>query len=166
MARDTIRPDVPDSLYEALTDGRVILINPEVEDIRQALKTVQHRARERLLSEQAVLAAWQRFQAEALPGVGLSEALEAPDFYRWALDTTLFQAVRITNELTGVILHRAAIEPGRRLAWPVPGATGIAAEDAQWEGTAIDRRNAIVTAFWLHLSDADIEALDADTAAA
>lgn len=166
MARDYIRPDVPDSLYEELANGRIILINPEAEDIVQGLKTVQHRARERLLTEHAVLEAWQRFQAEALPGVGLSEALEAPDFYRWALETTLFQAVRITDALTGVILHRAAIEPGRRLRWPVPGATGIAAEDDLWEGTAIDRRNAIVTAFWLHLSDTDIEALDADTATA
>lgn len=77
MARDYIRPDVPDSLYEELANGRVILINPEAEDIVEGLKTVQHRARERLLTENAVLEAWQRFQAEALPGVGLSEALDA-----------------------------------------------------------------------------------------
>lgn len=166
MARGYTRPDVPDSLYEEIADGRVILINPESKDLADALETVQHRARERRLTKAAVQDAWRRFNDEALAGVGLCKATEAPEFYRWALYTTLFQAVRITDELTGAILQRAAIEPGQRLRWPVPGATGIPDEDARWQGSAIDRRNDIVTAFWLHLSDEDIQSLDAHTAAA
>ncbi len=166
MPRRYIRPEVPQSLYQEMLAGRHIMINPTEADLLASLEAVQSRSRERLLSEQTMLSAWRRFSTTAMPGIGLVTATSAPDYFRWPMHATLFQAVVITDDLIGVIFHRIEIAPGTQVRWPVPGATGDTAIDSTWEGSAIDQRNAIVTAFWLHLSDADIQALDAYTAAA
>ncbi len=165
MARGYIRPEVPESLYRQMTGGRQILINPTEADIRDALEATQHRTRSRRLAPEAVLEAWRAFTTTAQPGTGLAGATEAPAHYRWPLQATLFQAVSITPDLDGVIIERTAIQPGTQLEWPVPGATGDPELDAQWTGSALDQRNAIVTAFWLHLSDAEITALGEHIAA-
>lgn len=145
MARGFIRPEVPSSLYEEMTAGRTILINPGQDDLIAALTEIQKRTRARRIEQSDLLKAWQKFNAETLPQIGLAGATEAPAHYRWPLQATVFQAIRITRSLNGVILNRVAIPPGCPLKWPVP-------PDAK--GT--ERAHAIVTAFWLHLSDKEI----------
>lgn len=159
MARGYIRPEVPESLYRQMIGGRRIMINPSQADILQALDDVQHRSRSRRLSHGVVRAAWHEFQVRNLPGVSRAAATEAPAHYRWPLRATVFQAVAITAKLDGVIVERAAIPPGSELEWPVPDAGADPDDEAAQHGHTLARRNAIVTAFWLHLSDAEITAL-------
>jgi hypothetical protein len=166
MARNYIRPEIPESLYEQMTQGRIILINPDLDELKVALNQVQTGTRERRLDRMEITRAWQDFNHHALAGIGLAKSTEAPAHYRWALDTTLFQMIRITPTLIGVVLERTAIKPGQSITWPVPGATTITEQDQRWQGSAIERRNHIVTAFWLHLSDTDMRELDAYTTAA
>lgn len=145
MARGFIRPEVPPSLYEEMTGGRTIFINPTRDDLTHTLQTIQKRIRARRIEHADLLAAWDKFNIQSQAQVGLAGATEAPAHYRWPLQATLFQAVRLPDALTGVILHRAAIPPGRTLKWPVP-------PDAE----GVERAHAIITAFWLHLSDQEI----------
>ena len=156
MARDYIRPEIPDSLYRELTQGRQLAINPDKPDLLMALDRVQQQARKRLLRAPEVLRAWHRFMRRDRPTVSIAAQTRAPAHYHWPIDVTLFQAVAITPELTGILFDRVAIRPGERLVWPVP----------EEPSSARARRNAIVTAFWLHLSDEDMISLDAHTAAA
>ncbi|MEX0386070.1 hypothetical protein [Spiribacter onubensis] len=156
MARDYVRPEIPDSLYAELTQGRQLAINPDKPDLLMALDRVQHQARKRRLRAPEVLRAWHRFTHGDRANVSIAAQTSAPEHYEWPVHVTLFQAVTITPQLTGIILDRAAIHPGQQLEWPVPDEPG----------SARTRRNAIVTAFWLHLSDRDILSLDAHTAAA
>jgi len=156
MARDYIRPEIPDSLYAELTQGRQLAINPDKPDLLMALDRVQQQARKRLLRAPEVLRAWHRFTQGDSTTVSIAAQTRTPAHYQWPVDVTLFQAVAITPELTGILFDRVAIPPGERLEWPLPDEPG----------SVRARRNAIVTAFWLHLSDQDILSLDAHTAAA
>ena len=156
MAREYVRPEISDALYAELTEDRYLLINPDTADLLRALDEVQHRSRERQLDAETILGNWQRLQAGAADPVGVAAQTRAPAHYRWPMRCTLFQAVTITPRLTGALIERARIQPGETLDWPIPMAT-----DA-----GIERRNAIVTAFWMHLSDHDIRQLDRHTVAA
>ncbi len=156
MARDYIRPEIPDSLYAELTQGRQLMINPDKSDLLMALDRVQQHARKRLLRAPEVLRAWRRFRQSGNGMVSVAAQTEAPAHYEWPMHVTLFQAVTMTPSLTGALFDRVAIHPGHPLDWPLP--------DERVSARA--RRNAIVTAFWLHLSDEDIISLDAHTAAA
>ena len=156
MARDYIRPEIPDSLYAELTQGRQLMINPDKPDLLMALDRVQHQSRKRLLRAPDVLRAWRRFLQQREDSVSLAAETRAPAHFDWPMQVTLFQCVSITPQLRGALFDRVAIGPGESIEWPVPVE----------EASARARRNAIVTAFWLHLSDADIMALDVHTAAA
>lgn len=145
MARGFIRPEVPKSLYEEMTKGRTVFINPTEDDLTATLSEIQKRTRVRRIEQSDLVAAWHQFKTEPLAQIGLAGATEAPSHYRWPLQATLFQAIQITANLDGVILNRVAIPPGHPLKWPVaPEADGI------------ERAHAIITAFWLHLSDEEI----------
>ena len=156
MARDYIRPEIPDRLYTELTQDRRLLINPEKADLLLALEATQHGSRERLLTAPRVLRGWRRLQAGDTDPVALAAQTEAPDHYQWPMRVTVFQAVVITSKLIGAVFERARIEPGQPLQWPIPPSAD----------STRDRRNAIVTTFWMHLSDDDIRQLDQYTAAA
>lgn len=156
MARQYIRPEISDALYGELTEDRRLLINPDTADLLRALDEVQHRSRERQLGAETILESWPRLQSGAADPVGVAAQTRAPAHYQWPIRCTLFQAVTITPRLTGALIERALIHPGETLKWPIPMAT-----DA-----GLKRRNAIVTAFWMHLSDQDIRQLDRHTAAA
>ena len=156
MARDYIRPEISERLYQELAGGRQLLINPRKADLLLALDAVQHSARKRLLTEPTVLRGWRRFQSGERDPLALATQTRAPAHYQWPVECTILQAVTLTPRLTGALLERAAIQPGESLEWPIP----LEAE----AGRA--RRNAMVTAFWMHLSDEDIRQLDRYTAAA
>jgi hypothetical protein len=156
MARDYIRPEISERLYDELAGGRQLLINPRKADLLLALEAVQHSARKRMLSVPTVLRGWRRFQSGERDPLALAAQTRAPVHYQWPLECTLFQAVTLTRSLSGALFERAAIEPGGALDWPIP----VEAEAGR------ERRNAIVTAFWMHLSDEDIQQLDRYTAAA
>lgn len=145
MARGYIRPEVPESLYQEMLGGRRILINPTLEELSDTLGLIQHRTRSRRLEPQGVQDAWQQFTEKALPEIGLAAAMEAPAHYRWPLRASVFQAVRLTDALNGAVFNRVAIPAGTRLNWPVPP-----------DAAGTKRSHAIITAFWLHLSDQEI----------
>ena len=146
MARGFIRPEVPASLYEDMTAGRTIFINPSQDDLITALRGIQKRTRARRIEPESLLSAWTEFMTNTPAQIGLAGATAAPAHYRWPLQASLFQAVHITKNIDGVILNRVAIPPGRQLTWPVPP-----------DAAGIDRAHAVVTAFWLHLSDEEID---------
>ncbi|GEM_PF-1171907 len=156
MARDYIRPEISERLYEELAGGRQLLINPRRADLLLALDAVQHSTRKRRLSEPTILRGWRRFQTGEQDPLALATQTRAPTHYQWPVECTIFQAVTLTRGLTGALFERAAIEPGKALDWPIPLEAAPGRE----------RRNAIVTAFWMHLSDEDIRQLDRYTAAA
>lgn len=156
MARDYIRPEISARLYDAINARRQLLINPDATDLTDALEAIQHGTRERRLDTAAVEAAWQRFKAGAADPVGLAAQTGAPDYFQWPVRSSIVQIVSLTPTLTGAVLERAAIRPGRSLDWPIP----------LKPDSVIERRNAIVTVFWTHLSDEDIRELDEHTAAA
>lgn len=114
-------------------------------DLRNGLKAIQKRTRARRVEPESLMTAWTEFNTKKLTQIGLAGATAAPAHYRWPLQASLFQAVRITETIDGVILNRVAIPPGRQLTWPVPP-----------DAAGIDRAHAVVTAFWLHLSDEEI----------
>jgi hypothetical protein len=156
MAREYIRPEISTRLYQSINARRQLLINPDAPDMVDALEAIQHGTRERRLDAAAVEAGWQRFQAGEADPVGLAAQTEAPGHYQWPVRSSIVQIVSLTPTLTGAVLERAAIQPGRPLDWPIP----------LNPGSVIERRNAIVTVFWTHLSDEDIRELDEHTAAA
>ncbi|AGY92058.1 hypothetical protein SPICUR_05415 [Spiribacter curvatus] len=156
MAREYVRPEISEALYDELTEDRHLLINPDPSDLVRALDTVQHRSRERQLEAAALLDSWRRLQSGVLDPVGIAAETHAPAHYQWPMRCTLFQAVTITPHLTGALIERAEIQPGEALSWPIP----------MTADSHLKRRNAIITAFWMQLSDHDIHQLDRHTAAA
>ncbi len=152
MARNFVRPEISRPFLKELLGKRQILINPDWADIRQALALVQKGCRTNKLAEPVVRQAWSEFQGSRQESARAG-GFRCPLNYGYEMEGTLFQAVHITPTLTGVLVGRERAYPGDTCAFPVTASSE----------TPVAWRNQLITAFWTHLTDAEIEALYRDT---
>lgn len=146
MKREFTRPDISPSVLKELLGKREILINPDWEEIESSLKRVQRACRKNRLTADVAKNIWtiSRQVGGKSPSIG---AVECPYAYGYEMETTLFQVVAIAPELTGVIIGREPTQPGTRTAIPV---TAGSPSPSKWA-------EQVLTAFWTHLSDQEIE---------
>lgn len=146
MKREFTRPEISSSFLKELLGKREILINPDWEEIESALKRVQRACRKNLLKADDAKGIWKKSRRVGgkSPSIGV---IECPKSYGYEMETTLFQVVEIALDLTGVIIGRESTYPGTRTAIPITSGSGYPAKWLQQ----------VVTAFWTHLTDQEIE---------
>ena len=154
MARDFVRPEISNLFLKELLGKRQILINPDWPEIKHALVLAQKACRRNTLTESEVRQAWTEFQDDNLE-LGQAGGFKCPVNYGYDMEGTIFQAVKITPQLTGVLIGRERASPGESGAFPV-------STDRE---SPVAWRNQVITAFWTHLTDEDIESIYRDTVA-
>lgn len=125
-----------------------ILINPNWTQIRKALSSAQARTRINRLSDKAVKAAWQEVMRQEQVLVTLGD-VTCPSYYRYDLGSTVFQAMRITDDIVGVYIERLLTPPGEATRLPLryfPDQPRVRFESA-------------MLTFWMQLSDEQLEML-------
>ena len=154
MARDFVRPEISNLFLNELLGKRQILINPDWPEIKNALALAQKACRRNTLTESEVRQAWNEFQ-DANQELGQAGGFKCPVNYGYDMEGTIFQAVKITPQLTGVLIGRERAYPGESGAFPV-------SSDRE---SPVAWRNQVITAFWTHLTDEDIESIYRETVA-
>jgi hypothetical protein len=149
MKREFIRPGILKELKKELLGKRQILINPGESDIKHALKTVQKSCRRYLLNEIDVLAAWNKFINDFSPSVSLG-IIKCPRNYGFNMEGTLFQAVKLLPNLIGVVIGRELAIPGQSTQAPVSVGLNM---PKRW-------LNEVISTFWTHLTDQEIQELN------
>lgn len=146
MKREYTRPGISSSFLKELLCKREILINPDWDEIESSLERVQRSCRKNRLKSDDAKKIWKqprRVGGES-PSIG---AIQCPRSYGYEMETTLFQVVEIAPDLTGVIIGREPTYPGKRTVIPI---SSESVAPSKWV-------QQVVTAFWTHLSDQEIE---------
>jgi len=95
-----------------------ILINPSWPQVKKALTTAQARTRINRLPEQAVKQALKQVEGGDKELVTLG-VVTCPQKYLYDLRSTVFQAIRITEDLVGVFISRLSAPPGTATTPPL-----------------------------------------------
>ena len=146
MKREYTRPGLSSYFLKELLCKREILINPDWKEIESSLERVQRACRKNRLKPDDVKKTWKQFRRGGArsPSIG---AIKCPNSYGYEMETTLFQVVEIAPDLTGVIIGREPTYPGTSTVIPISSGSNA---PGKWQ-------QQVVTAFWTHLNDQDIE---------
>ncbi len=155
MPRPYTRPELTKSDLTLFQGGKCIMINPELKDVAKALKQTEKRCRKNKLPLSEAEAAW---RAVVEDGVVTATAGEwrAPKLARYPVSGTTIQVVRLSQELVGLVCDRQEVYPGQATAHSVPEITrrvGVR--------RLLNWMRRVVRVFWTHLSDEDIDAIEA-----
>ena len=123
-----------------------ILINPSWPQVKKALATAQTRTRINRLSEKAVKQALKQVESgdEELVTLGV---VTCPKKYFYDLNSTVFQAIRITEDLFGVFISRLSAPPGQSTTPPL---WHTSETPAQW-------CNEVIDTFWTQLTEEQMD---------
>ncbi|MDM7943544.1 MAG: hypothetical protein QUV35_13045 [Hydrogenophaga sp.] len=138
-----------DSL-KLLGDGRQVLINPDMSQLRQALSKVQARTRKHLLSIDEASAVYRRVaqEGESSACAGLKDR---PAYFGYGVSSTVIQVARLSDSMIGCFIERQQVLPGTK---GVPPVSADPYENPQaW-------LKQVVTAFWMRLDDAQIASIE------
>lgn len=148
---------ISDTLFAQLYPRNQVLLNPTVEQVLVALRTVQAGCRKNLLSADSARKLWSRVMSNGeLSAVdGLRRC---PGHFSFGIDTTVMQVLRIEDGLIGCIVCRTRVEPGEEAVAPVSDPV-LHEAPSRW-------LNQIVSAFWNKLDDATMARLNGRVIAA
>jgi len=149
MSRPNARPGLGAVELEMFAQRQEILLNPGEDDIGKALVRVQKRCRRNLLTPAEAIEVYRRV---ALQGGKAAHAgiRECPRGFDFGINSTVVQAVRLSDALIGVWVGRPQVLPGQVARPPV------------WADSLLEPMawlNQVVTAFWTYLTDEQIAEL-------
>ena len=133
-----------------ITSNCCVLLNPTIEQAREALRHVQARCRKNRLSVKEMESAWRKVVegSEASVVAGL---VRCPAWFTFPSDCTVLQLLRIDRGLIGLVIKRSSVPPGEWASAPVQQPDPELAP-SQWF-------NEVIAAFWTILTPDVIETL-------
>jgi hypothetical protein len=147
MKREYIRPGLSGNFKKEMLGKGEVLINPDLEEVQKTLEQVQKSCRKNILTTDDVLDVWNQFHHEFVESPYVGD-LSCPRNYGYDMEGSFIQIVELTSELMGVLIKREITPPGMRTIIPI--SVDIESKPRKW-------LNEVVTAFWTHLTDEDIE---------
>lgn len=161
MAREFIRPELvacPDLLAELVPEKTLILIDPDWTDLRKALKTVQKGTRKNKLHEDDLKTLFDTSGEASFFSAWLHSVKKAPLRYGYDYPSSQAAACRLPSGSTAFVLRRISTPPGQAILPPVyPSKPSDRSFDyLKW-------RDSVVSVFWTHLTDAELEEIESVT---
>lgn len=147
LKRDYIRPGIFPGVKKELLGKREILINPDLEEIQKTLVQVQKSTRKNKLSTNDVQLVWNQFFEEGVQNPHAGQ-IRTPNNYGFDMEASFIQLVEITPDLTGVLISREMTPPGMNTILPI---------SKHLENNPRIWVNEVITTFWTHLTDEEIE---------
>ncbi len=156
MARNYTRPEINASDLELLQAGKCVMINPSQSDVALALKKAEKGCRKNKLPLQDAQNAWKTVNDQLALSAGAGQ-WSCPARFQYGLQGTVFQVVRLSDNLVGLYCDRQDVRPGQSSSYPVPISDEQAKQDnpARW-------LNSVLLLFWMHLSDDEIDQIEQD----
>ena len=153
-SKQYIRPELTRADLKSFQIAKYVAINPARGDISTALRAAEKQCKTNLLPLTEALAAFDTFKDDALHSVFVGHK-QCPRHYKYPLDCTVLQLIRLTDRMTGVICDRQSVTPGGRTRAPLRvGPEGL----LSGKSPATSLNNAIQF-FWPYLSDEDLDEL-------
>ena len=146
MAANAVVSKLSSSEMKEILGRDQILINPSWPQVKKALATAQIRTRINRLSEQAVKQALKQVESgdEELVTLGV---VTCPKKYLYDLSSTVFQAIRITEDLVGVFISRLSAPPGQATRPPL---RHVSDTPTRW-------CNEVIDTFWTQLTEGQMD---------
>ena len=137
-------------MLEQFADGCEILLNPTADEMKKALAKVQRRAHKNLLTVDDALAVYRRVALEGAHAAHAS-VQDCPRSFAFAITSTVIQVARLTDGLIGCSIGRRQLQPGQK------GSPPVSADP--YDNPRLWLKQ-VVSAFWTHLDDPQIAALE------
>lgn len=146
MAANAVVSELSSSEMKQILGRDQILINPSWLQVKKALTAAQTRTRINRLPEQAVKKALKQVVDgdEELVTLGV---LQCPKKYFYDLNSTVFQAIRITEDLVGVFVSRLSAPPGQSTRPPLRHTSD---RPTRW-------CNEVIDTFWTQLTEEQMD---------
>jgi desulfoferrodoxin (superoxide reductase-like protein) len=156
MARNYIRPEISAGDLKAFQSARCVMINPSLEDVALALKQAEKGCRKNKLPLQEAREAWRAVVEGKVLIAGAGQG-KCPARFKYGIQCTTIQVVRLSEGLTGLCCDRQQVEPGQSIQRPVPEFSKLSKmrKPKRW-------LNSILQTFWTHLTDEEIEGIEQD----
>ena len=156
MARKYTRPELSAEDIELFQPGKCVMINPSLADVALALKKTEKGCRKNKLPLHEAQEAWQSVNDQQALGSGAGEWSCSARF-KYGLQGTVFQAVRLSEELVGLFCDRQEVKPGESSSFPVP----VFDEQDKQENLTL-WLSSVLQVFWMYLSDDEIDQIEQD----
>lgn len=160
MARDVFRPGLSSDFLKELLGNCRLFINPTEQELSKGLFSQQRRCTRQLIDAEKMIEIWRRYCQGELEIASPVAGVECPSCYRFGLETSVFQAVRISDRLRVRSDRARAHHSQARLRLPIadgqldPGEPGVIQGPRTW-------RDDVIKTFWTHLTDEEIEQVKA-----
>lgn len=125
MARDVFRPGLSSDFLKELLGNCRLFINPTEQELSKGLFSQQRRCTRQLIDAEKMIEIWCRYCQGELEIASPVAGVECPSCYRFGLETSVFQAVRISDRLSGVVIARERITPKLVCACRLPMGNSI-----------------------------------------
>jgi hypothetical protein len=149
MSRTYLRPGLRASELKELQEGRIVLIDPTVEDVVDALKTVQNRCRKNIIRPEVVRDFATRTLAADSPDGWLGDWI-CPPRSRYGEEGTCLQIVHLVGGPTACYVERMPLHAGEATAPRVRAIGHRVRSPSEWLAQ-------VTTVFWTHLSDEELQ---------
>jgi hypothetical protein len=161
MARDYVRPGIGRKLLrELVPNNRRVLINPDWDDLSNALAALQKRCRKHTIPAPALRRLYDATAEEDFFIRSLEVADSCPWHFKYDLISTRVAAMRLGEGLTAFVLERTNTRPGDTVD---PLIHGLTPDDVDFN--AGDWLEATLLLVWPFLTDVDIEQMEGWAAA-
>jgi len=138
-------------LAEIHTHKRVILINPNWDEVKGAVRQVEKRCRKNKIDMQEVFELYEESSEDEFTQ-GWRGRFACPERFSYGVEGTVSLMIRIPGGLTGLCVERQHVEPGARSVTPI--------RESDPQSPSVDWFNDLLAVFWTHLKDEEVTALN------
>lgn len=155
MARDYFRPELNKKDIELVLAGKCVMINPDENDVEKVLQKVEKKCRKNKLPLNDALRAWSKV-VNGTATAAFAGEWKCPTRAAYEMQGTVFEVIRITDGLIGLLCERQTISPGMSSQAP------IAVNEIWKRKYPAKWLNQVLNGFWTQLSDDELDALEKD----
>lgn len=148
------RPELTKADLKAFQVAKYVTLNPKREDVLKALTVAEKSSTKNRLSEQDALAAFDNFTNQNVATTFAGDYYCEPH-WRYPVQGTVMQLVRLTDSMTGLICDRQQVAPGQKSNPPL----SIEPDGLLSGKSPLSNLNRALTFFWPYLPDAALDEL-------